>query len=213
MLNECKDGSHKLGLKMKSYLCERFDLREIAPQPWKNGAGITREIAVSPAGASAETFDWRISVAEVARDAPFSAFPGIDRCIVLLRGSGMLLQRSDGGLVHRLDRRHEPFHFSGDLPLDATLLGGPSTDFNVMTRRGRFRAEVTPYDGAARLPGGDAGLLLCSEGDWQVEDPATLELGPLQGLLWREGRPPLSVRPLRPGPENCLLVVGLFAIV
>jgi environmental stress-induced protein Ves len=188
MLNECKDGSHKLGLKMKSYLCERFYLREIAPQPWKNGAGITREIAAGPAGASPETFDWRISVAEV-------------------------LQRSDGGLVHRLERRHEPFHFSGDLPLDATLLGGPSTDFNVMTRRGRFRAEVTPYDGAARLPGGEAGLLLCSEGDWQVEDPATLELGPLQGLLWREGRPPLSVRPLRPGPENCLLVVGLFAIV
>jgi environmental stress-induced protein Ves len=197
---------------MKSNLCERFDLREIVPQPWKNGAGITREIAVSPAGASPETFDWRISVAEVGRDAPFSAFPGIDRFIVLLRGSGMLLRGADGDLVHRLDRRHEPFHFAGDLPLDATLLGGPSSDFNVMTRRGRFRAEVTPYGGEARLPGGDAGLLLCSEGEWRIEGPMAAELGPLQGWLWRKGRPALSIRPLRPGPESCLLLVGLSSL-
>jgi uncharacterized protein len=177
--------------------CEPFDLREIAPQPWKNGAGITREIAVSPAGASPETFDWRISVAEVERDAPFSPFPGIDRCIVLLRGAGMLLRGADGDLVHRLDRRHEPFHFSGDLPLDATLLGGPSTDFNVMTRRGRFRAEVTPQSGEGLLPPGEAGLLLCSEGEWRIEGTAPLELGSLQGVLWREGWPALVVRPLR----------------
>jgi hypothetical protein len=193
-------------------MCERFDLREIAPQPWKNGAGITREIAVSPAGASPETFGWRISVAEVARAAPFSAFPGIDRCIVLLRGSGMLLWGADGDLVHRLDRRHQPFRFSGDLPLDATLLGGSCTDFNVMTRRGRFRAEVTSYGGEARLPGGDAGLLLCSESEWRIEGPTALELAPLQGLLWRKGRPALSVKPLRPGTESCLLLVGLSSL-
>jgi environmental stress-induced protein Ves len=194
---------------MNTPACERFDLQEIAPQPWKNGAGLTREIAVSPAGATPETFDWRISVAEVERDAPFSAFPGIDRCIVLLRGSGMLLHGADGGLVHRLDRRHEPFHFSGDLPLDATLLGGPSTDFNVMTRRGRFCAEVTRHSGEARLPESDAGLLLCSEGNWQIEGPSALKLGPLEGLLYREGRPVLSVRSRRPGPESCLLLVSL----
>jgi uncharacterized protein len=195
---------------MKSYTCKRFDLRDIPPQPWKNGAGITREIAVSPAGASPEAFDWRISVAEVSRDAPFSAFPGIDRCIVLLQGSGMLLHGADGGLVHRLDRRHEPFHFSGDLPLDATLLGVASADFNVMTRRGRFCAEVTPCAGSARLPPGGAGLLLCSVGEWRIEGPTVLELAPLQGLLWREDRPALSVRPLRPGSESCLLHVGLI---
>ncbi len=196
---------------MTSPACEPFDLREIAPQPWKNGAGLTREIAVSPAGATPETFDWRISVAEVERDAPFSAFPGIDRCIVLLRGSGMLLHGADGGLVHRLDRRHEPFHFSGDLPLDATLLGGPNTDFNVMTRRGRFRAEVTRHDAEARLPESGAGLLLCREGDWRIEGLVSLDLGPLQGLLYREGRPELSVRPRRPGLESSLLLVGLFS--
>jgi environmental stress-induced protein Ves len=189
---------------------EPFDLRDLAPQRWKNGAGITREVAVSPPGAPPDAFDWRVSVAEVEQDAPFSVFPGIDRCIVLLRGAGMLLRGAEGELVHRLDRRHEPFHFSGDLPLDATLLAGPSSDFNVMTRRGRCRAEVTPYGSEARLPEGDAGLLLCSEGDWRIEGPAAQELGPLQGWLWRQRRPALSVRPLRPVSESCLLLVGLF---
>ena len=78
----------------------RFDLRGIAPQPWKNGAGLTREIAFG--GASAADFDWRLSVAEVVRDAPFSAFPGIDRCITLLRGAGMHLRAVDGSMDHAL---------------------------------------------------------------------------------------------------------------
>jgi environmental stress-induced protein Ves len=66
---------------------QRLDLRTLPPQRWKNGAGTTREIAVEPAGAGTDDFDWRLSLAEVDRDAPFSAFPGVDRCIVLLRGS------------------------------------------------------------------------------------------------------------------------------
>jgi uncharacterized protein len=114
---------------------ERFDLRDIAPQPWKNGAGLTREIAVGPRGASATDFDWRVSVAEVERAAPFSVFPGIDRCIVLLAGAGLHLRSDDHPLDHRLDVPCTPFHFSGDVPLLATLIGGPSRDLNVPTRR------------------------------------------------------------------------------
>ena len=68
---------------------ERIELRQLAPQRWKNGAGLTREIAVEPRGASVGDVDWRASVAEIAGDAPFSRFPGVDRCIVLLRGAGM----------------------------------------------------------------------------------------------------------------------------
>jgi environmental stress-induced protein Ves len=79
-----------------------IDLAEIAPQRWKNGAGWTREIAIGPAGSSSDDFGWRLSVAEVEADAPFSAFAGVDRCIVVLQGPGMALYDGAGTLVQTL---------------------------------------------------------------------------------------------------------------
>ena len=176
---------------------QRFDLHAIAPQPWKNGAGLTRELACGGAHrADGADFDWRLSVAEVARDAPFSAFPGIDRCIVLLRGAGMRLRSRDGALDHALTEPFAPFRFAGEVALDAALVAGPSSDFNVMTRRGVFRSDVSCQRAAAELPGGDVTLLLCSEGAWQVTADAALTLGAMQALLWRAPRASVGIEPL-----------------
>ena len=176
---------------MSATAFERFDLRTIAPQPWKNGAGLTREIALG--GASAAEFDWRISVAEVAHDALFSAFPGIDRCITLLQGAGMRLHAPDGSVNHALTALLTPFCFSGDVALMATLVGGACSDFNVMTRRGHCRSEVSFHRGRAELPDADVTLLLCCDGDWRV---GTETLHPLQALLWRAPRGAIEVRPM-----------------
>jgi len=184
---------------------ERFDLQAIAPQPWKNGAGLTREIAFG--GASAAAFDWRISVADVARDAPFSAFPGLDRCIVLLRGAGMRLRSADGVIDHALTSALTPFRFLGDVALDATLVDGASSDFNVMTRRGVFRSEVTCERGATGLRGGSVTLLLCSAGEWRVSNGEASTLSPMQALLWRKPLDSFRVEPL--GDQAALLVVRL----
>jgi len=181
---------------------ERFDLRTITPQPWKNGAGLTREIAFG--GPSAAEFDWRISVAEVTHDAPFSAFPGIDRCITLLQGAGMRLRAADGRVDHALIEPLTPFRFSGDVALTATLLGGACNDFNVMTRRGRCRSEVDAHHGAAELRTADVLLLLCSAGEWAIGSET---LGPMQGLLWRTPSGTISVRPIDEGAA--LLAVRL----
>ena len=54
--------------------------------PWKNGGGVTREIAVFPHGADLARFDWRMSLATVAAGGPFSTFPGIDRLMLVLDG-------------------------------------------------------------------------------------------------------------------------------
>ena len=185
---------------------ERFDLRRITPQPWKNGAGITREISVGPRGAGAGDFDWRFSLAEVERDAPFSAFPGINRCIVLLRGAGMRLRSDHGELDHRLDQPLAPFNFSGDTPLSATLIDGPSSDFNVMTRRGAWVAEVTTQRSAFEPASADVTLLLCSVGAWLVTGDAAETLGPMQALLWRAPPPRIGVSPQ---PNSALLLVRL----
>ena len=180
---------------------ERFELARIAPQPWKNGAGMTREIALA---GPADAFDWRISIAEVDRDAPFSAFPGIDRCITLLHGAGMRLRSNDGTLDHALTTPLAPFRFSGDVALSATLAGGACSDFNVMTRRGRWRAEVTVLRDATTLPDADAMLLLGCDGDWQI---GAEPLGASHALLWRSAPGPIAIRPR--GADAALLHVRL----
>ena len=158
-------------------------------------------------------FDWRISVAEVARDAPFSAFPEIDRCIVLLRGAGLRLRADDGSVDHRLDTPCEPYHFAGDVALRATLLGGPSSDFNVMVRRGVFRSEVTCHRAITEVQAAPVVLLLVCAGAWQVRpigqvpSPPALTLAPDHAVLWRAPVGAFNVQPL--APEARLLAVRL----
>ena len=100
--------------------------------PWKNGGGTTTEIwkAVTP---DSETL-WRVSIADVASDGPFSAFPGIDRFIMVIEGKGMEL--TVDGRTQRLADLFEPFAFSGDAKTDCRLIAGPIRDFNLMVARG-----------------------------------------------------------------------------
>lgn len=100
--------------------------------PWKNGGGTTTEIwkQVSPAGEML----WRLSIADVASDGPFSEFPGIDRWIMVIEGKGMELTVEGRGL-QRLDRPFEPFAFSGDAKTNCRLIAGPIRDFNLMVAR------------------------------------------------------------------------------
>lgn len=161
----------------------RFALHTLPARPWKNGGGVTREIAAAPNDAVLDRFDWRLSVAEVAQDGPFSAFEGIDRTIVLWRGAGMTLHGADG-LEHRLDRVGIPFAFPGEARVAARLIDGPTLDLNVMTRRGTWRADVRAVHAASPLDVADARLVLCGAGTWRLAGTA-LAIGPDDGLLWR----------------------------
>jgi uncharacterized protein len=169
----------------------RFDVASLTATPWKNGGGTTREIACRPPGADIEGFDWRVSIANIERPGPFSAFEGMDRVIMLLEGAGVRLRSRDGTVDHALDVPHAPFGFAGDLALDGELLGGPSTDFNVMTRRGRLRAEVCVLRGSGELAPADSGLLLALRGRWQVKDAESeIDCAPGEGLWWDGGLQP-----------------------
>ena len=189
----------------------RFALADIVPTPWKNGGGATREIACWPAGTGLDSFDWRISVATIAADGAFSVFAGIDRSITLLSGDGVLLHGEHG--THRLDQPLVPFAFAGETPIRATLLGGASEDFNVMTRRGRCRAEVKVWryavDGPSTPP--HAALLLAVQGDWRcaVAGDAPTLLTPGSGLWWSHAaaRPAISVQPQPRADDPALLAV------
>ena len=160
-----------------------FDRRTLPRQPWHNGGGTTREIVCRPAGASMQDFDWRISIADVDRDGPFSVLPGIERCIVLLEGPGLRLRSRCGRLDHRLDTPGQPLRFDGGLALDAELLGGPSEDFNVMTRAGRCSAHVTRLQGPTACAPAFPGLVLVLQGPWSLR-PAG---GPARDLVAGQG--------------------------
>jgi len=110
--------------------------------PWKNGGGVTSEIAVEPEGAGiSDKFLWRLSLARIERSGPFSAFDGYDRTIALVSGRGMVLDFGARGTA-RIDKPMTPLAFSGEWAPGCVLIGGPTEDFNVMTDRARIRHRV-----------------------------------------------------------------------
>jgi len=126
----------------------------LRPTPWKNGGGVTTELAMSPPGAGLDDFDWRVSLASIAEDGPFSQFPGVDRTLVLVSGDGVLLDFGDERVV--LSPSEPLVEFAGEDPVHATISGpmsGQSTlDFNVMTRRGRYRHRIEPFVVCGSVP-------------------------------------------------------------
>ncbi|MEU9234766.1 HutD/Ves family protein [Streptomyces subrutilus] len=170
-----------------------------AAAAWKNGGGVTREIAARPEGAGTGDFAWRVSLAEVAADGPFSAFPGVDRTLTLAEGAGMDLTVAG---AHRLvDERFAPQDFPGDEPTHCRLLDGPVVNFNVMHRRDAVRADTAVVRGRLTLdaPAGQTLLIVALSGPVALEVPgsravglapydAVLAEGPFTGLVRAPGR-------------------------
>lgn len=108
---------------------------------WKNDGGWTTEIASEPMPDGSSGFRWRVSIADIEVDGPFSTFPDIDRDLLLLSGKGIELAINAADPV-RLDQRFQKIHFRGEDSIDCRLLAGPTRDFNVMTRRDAVAAEL-----------------------------------------------------------------------
>lgn len=110
---------------------------------WKNGAGWTSEILKVHGSDDRDTndWDWRLSVAEIETDAAFSAFPGVERELVLLSGNGLRL-RFDDGQAHELLPPHDKLRFAGERTAFGELIDGPTRDFNLMWKRDRCSAQL-----------------------------------------------------------------------
>lgn len=172
---------------------QRFACKALPSTPWKNGGGTTREIAVWPPEAGLGMFDWRVSIGTVAANGPFSMFPGMDRTIVLLDGAGMRLRSADGSVAHRLDEPHEPFAFSGDAAVDCILIGGPASDFNVMTRRDGWVVDVRVFEEGLTLGAAEYGVLMSLDGHWQAGEQ---KLNDGEGVWWADVRTEWRLAPL-----------------
>jgi environmental stress-induced protein Ves len=168
---------------------------ELVASPWKNGGGVTREIAAYPPQAGLDTFVWRVSVADVERDGPFSRFEGIDRTLALLGGAGMTLAADDGH-AWQLDAPLMLARFPGEAAIDARLAHGPTRDFNLMVRRASASGKVDVWRGSGehRIEG-DVCLVFGATGEVEVTlaeappialaamDTVRIETRPAQGAL------------------------------
>ncbi|NQD87477.1 HutD family protein [Paenarthrobacter sp. CM16] len=115
---------------------------DIRPEPWRNGGGVTRELASHPKAASAQdgAWDWRVSIADVSKAGDFSVFPGMERVITIIDGELLLL--SVDGSEHPLEK-YRPFRFSGEALSSATLPTGDIRDLNVIAREGAFKGYTS----------------------------------------------------------------------
>jgi environmental stress-induced protein Ves len=142
--------------------------------PWKNGGGTTAEVAAFPEGSGFETFGWRVSMADVASDGPFSLFPGIDRTLIVVKGDGIELDVE--GIAYPLDKATPKLSFSGDDITIGRLLSGPIRDLNVMTRRGQFRHRARFIESGVALLSDDTivAFLVPLDGPFDVTLDSTI---------------------------------------
>jgi len=124
---------------------------------WRNDGGWTHDVARdSP---NEHDFSWRISIADVEADGPFSRFEGFDRLLVLLDGVGMDLVSAEGDERVQLRPTAPRARFAGETAISAELLDGPTTDFNVIWDRSRF--SLQEYDDwRGRSIGGRRGCIV-----------------------------------------------------
>ena len=177
-----------------------FRRRDHRVVPWKNGRGSTVEIAVHPPEGSVQRFDWRVSMATVAEDGPFSSFPGVDRVLVVLEGAMDLVSPER---TERLEK-HAMACFPGEREVTARVLR-PVRDLNVMVKRTAFTvdAEVRRVRGATDLGSGRPAIAVVIDGTPSVAGHP-LEPGEavvLDGSLAADGDGTVLVARLTPRVE------------
>jgi environmental stress-induced protein Ves len=175
--------------------------------PWKNGMGSTTEIAISPADATLDAFDWRVSMARVASDGPFSSFAAIDRTLLVLEGNGIDLSVAARAPV-RVDR--DTIHsFPGDQPTAARLVAGPITDLNVMTRRDVLSHHVQRVRIIRRHDYviDTQTIILVEHGQIDVISPTSTMLLDTHDAVIAD--PSVKMLTLKPSVDTCIIAIQL----
>ena len=148
--------------------------------PWANGKGTSYEIASDRDGE--DRWSWRVAIAPVVLDGPFSALPGIDRELVVIEGNGMVLE-VNGTSVECLPG--QVVRFSGDEKTFARLIDGPVFDLGLMTVRGSVIGLMVVADIGAVI---ECDLFVAiGESVFEDENKKFWELEPMDALLGVRG--------------------------
>ncbi len=104
-------------------------LSDTPATPWLNGGGTTRDLWLGP---SAAQWQWRISVATIDSDGPFSSYPGVERHFAVLQGQGVRLRLAD--CTREVTAADDALAFDGATAPHCSLIDGPTLDLNLMVR-------------------------------------------------------------------------------
>jgi len=121
-------------------------------RPWRNGGGVSHEIAWHAQDV------WRLSLAEITQDGPFSDYTGFDRTLTVI-GEGLRLNGAPIGPA--------PHSFRGEDAIHATLGAGPVLAFNVITRRGACAHAVARHSAPGETR---AGFVFALRGTLRIGD-------------------------------------------
>ncbi len=133
---------------------QRFD--EHRAMPWANGLGTSFEVASDRNVDGVWT--WRVAIAPVVLDGPFSVMPGVDRHLVVINGEGMTLS-IDGEIVECPLGR--VVRFSGDSTTHAYVMRRMNSldcrvvDLGLMTVRSATSGQIVVVEAAGSLLASD----------------------------------------------------------
>lgn len=155
---------------------QHFNLRDLPQQPWNNGRGSTRLVASAGDGSSGTGFYWRVSVAEIAENCPFSIFPGVDRIAIVLENGPLRLCQANAldelALPRYVASQNKPIAFDGALELHAYIISKPVLCLNIMTRRGAAQAEVHVISASTAINAAPDTILLAAGDGWRLDQAA-----------------------------------------
>jgi len=135
--------------------------------PWKNGGGVTIDIAAAyRPSAAAGAWDgllWRFGRTRIERPGPFSDLSGYDRILAVVDGSGLVLHPKYRPPIE-VRAPFAPVHFPGEWAIESELTAGPVGVLNLMADRLLFKIDLAfPAPGAAVEMSGAVGIVLALE--------------------------------------------------
>lgn len=127
----------------------RLDPAAYRRTPWKNGGGITIDIADAYApGAAPGSWSgmlWRLGRTRIVEPGPFSDLSGYDRILTAIGGRGLVLEIA-GGQALDVREPFRPVRFAGEDRITSRLEAGPVAVLNLMSDR-RHAIDVVMLSG------------------------------------------------------------------
>ena len=120
----------------------RIDPSQYRRTPWKNGGGVTIDIAEQENA-------WRFGRTPITTPGPFSDYSGFDRWQILVMGHGLVLDTPDGEIDVRMP--FKPVRFTGETPIVSRLEAGPVEVVNLIGARAKVRIALQVLEAGAAL--------------------------------------------------------------